>query len=159
MKVVLTKNLDNLGIVGETVNVSDGYARNYLIPSGLVLQATPKVEKRYAQVRAAEEIRQQKEREVLKELAGKLSETEIIIKMKAGEGGKLYGSVTSEDIVEGIKQTHGIEIDKKKISHDDIKTVGTHTVRVHFAADIEATLKVKVEAEVSNQYLVGGGVD
>jgi len=128
--------------------VSDGYARNYLLPRKLAILAT-------ASALAAAEKRREKKAAELEEqkgqmqvLAEKLSTLEIVVEADAGEGGKLFGSITSSDIVEAIKKKAGIELDKKKIELEEpLKMVGDYVVTVKLIQNINASLKVKVSAK------------
>ena len=145
MKVILYKEVDTLGEVDTLVSVSDGYARNYLFPKKIAGPATPSalvaLEKRVA----ARDKQMAARRGELEELAKKLSASEITIAVDAGEGGKLFGSVTAQDIAEAVKNELQIETNKKKIEiKDPIKAVGDYTVTVKIWQDINAELKVKV---------------
>lgn len=126
-------------------DVSEGYARNYLIPRKLAVLATPQAiaaaEKRKEQRKAELE----KKRSEMQSLAEKLSSVEVVIKVEAGEEGKLFGSVTASDIADACKKTSGIEIDKRKIVlPDPIKVIGDYNIPVKLFSDITASLKVKV---------------
>lgn len=128
--------------------VSDGYARNYLLPRKLAVLATPgalaEVERRREEKKAELE----KKRAEMQALAEKLSEAEVEIKVDAGEEGKLFGSVTSSDIAEAIKERVGVEVDKRKIEIEEpIKVLGEYKVQVKLFQDITAFLKVKVSAK------------
>jgi len=128
--------------------VSDGYARNYLLPRKLAVLATPEAiaaaEKRGGKKKAELE----KRKSEIQTLAEKLSTLEIVVEADAGEGGKLFGSVTSSDIVEAIKKTSGIELDRKKIELEEpLKVVGEYSVPVKLFQDVSATLKIKVTAK------------
>lgn len=127
--------------------VSDGYARNYLLPRKLAVSATP-------QALASAEKRREKRKAELEErktemqsLAEKLSALEVVVEMDAGEGGKLFGSVTTADIADAIKKASGTEIDKKRIEiQEPIKVVGEYTVPVKLFQEVTAALKLKVSA-------------
>lgn len=147
MKVILKKDVSNLGEEDAVVMVSDGYARNYLIPQGWAVAATK------ACVAAAEKRRAEKakimagKKAEFEETAQKLSLLEIEILADAGEGGKLFGSVTSQDIAAAVKEKAGIEIDKKKIElSDPLKVLGEYAVPVKIFQDISANLRIKVIA-------------
>jgi large subunit ribosomal protein L9 len=147
MKVILRENYEPLGKSGTVLEVKDGYARNYLIPRGIVYPATPKYQRMLE-----EEERLRKKREVFKvknaqELADALSKATVIAKRKAGEEGRLFGSVTSQDIADLLAE-QGIEVDKRKIVMDEpIRLLGTYQVRVHLHQDVEALLQVSVVKE------------
>ena len=147
MKVILLKELDNVGEADTLVNVSDGYARNYLLPRKLAAPATAKsiavMEQRQAERQAQMEAR----RGELEAQAKKLNGLEVTIAADAGEGGKLFGSVTAQEIAEEAGKLSGIELSKKKIAlREPIKLVGEYDVPVKLYQEIGATLKVKVTA-------------
>ncbi len=147
MKVILRENYEPLGKSGTVLEVKDGYARNFLIPRGIVYPATPKYQRMLE-----EEERLRKKREVFKvksaqELAEALSKATVIAQRKAGEEGRLFGSVTSQDIADLLAE-QGIEVDKRKIVLDEpIRLLGTYQVRVHLHQDVEALLQVSVVKE------------
>jgi len=149
MKILLTRNVDNIGKAGQVKTVADGYARNYLIPKGLAVVATEGALKQAETVRKAEEKRQAQLFAQAQAVAAQLEATTLKFHAKAGETGKLYGSITTADIVEAIQAERGIEIDKRKIDlRDPIRMVGTHQVPVKLATDLVAKVKVVVEAEI-----------
>jgi len=127
-------------------NVSDGYARNFLLPKKLAVLATPEAMKQMG--KRAEANRQKREEKIKKmeELAAKLASKEIIIRADAGEEGKLFGSVTSADVAAGIFNTFGEEIDKRKINlNEHIKMLGEYVASVKLHTDVVAHLKIRVE--------------
>lgn len=147
MQVILKENLKNLGKIGDIVNVKDGYARNYLIPKGLAIDATAK------NIRALEHAKRvvmEKAKKLVntaQSLAEKISATEVTIKAKAGEEDKLFGSVTAIDVAEALKEK-GLEVDRKKIVIEEpIKRLGIHTVYVKLHPEVTAQLTVKVERQ------------
>jgi large subunit ribosomal protein L9 len=147
MKVILTANVENLGNAGEVVNVAKGYARNFLLPRDLALEATPGnlkvVEQRKGQFLAAE-TRRQEEAEVV---ADRLSEITIKIKKKVGEKDVLYGSVTTAEIAEKLA-AKGVEMDKRKMDLETpIKTIGLFEIPVRLHPEVTGLLKVQVEGE------------
>ncbi|NBF41341.1 MAG: 50S ribosomal protein L9 [Spirochaetes bacterium] len=148
MKVILNSDVSNLGEEGDVKDVADGYARNFLIPRGMVMpysrQNLALIESR----RATIEKRKEDKREQAKTARERLEGESLTIQMTAGERGKLFGSVTSQTIAEELEK-RGIEVERKKIDIEDgtIKTLGTHTVRVRLYADEEAQLKVVVEPD------------
>lgn len=148
MKVLLTHDVDKIGKAGQIKNVAEGYARNYLIPKGLAVLATGGALKQAETIRKAEEKRQAQLFAQAQAVAGQLADTTLTFRAKAGETGKLYGSITATDIVEAIQAAKGIEVDKRKIDlRDPIRTVGTHKVEVKLATNLTAEVKVIVEAE------------
>lgn len=145
MKVVLYKDVPNLGEEDAVVNVSEGYARNYLLPKKLAGPATPAALVSLEKRRAERENKLAEKKAAMQAQAGKLSELEIIITSDSGEGGKLFGSVTSQDIAAAVQAASQIEIDKKRIElAEPIKIVGEYDVPVKLYTDITAQLKVKV---------------
>ncbi|SHF03169.1 large subunit ribosomal protein L9 [Thermoanaerobacter uzonensis DSM 18761] len=147
MKVILVKDVKNVGKAGEIINVSDGYGRNYLLPRGLAIEATESNIKVLNEKKKAEEKKRQQELEEAKKLAQDLSNISLVLKVKAGENGKLFGSVTSKDVEEALKEK-GFDIDKKKISFDEtVKTTGTYYVDIKLYQGVTAKVKVDVVAE------------
>jgi large subunit ribosomal protein L9 len=148
MKIILNSDVSNLGEEGDVKDVADGYARNFLIPKGMVMpysrQNLALIESR----RATIEKRKEDKREQAKTARERLEGESVTIQMTAGERGKLFGSVTSQTIAEELEK-RGIDVERKKIDIEDgtIKTLGTHTVRVRLYADEEAQLKVVVEPD------------
>jgi large subunit ribosomal protein L9 len=145
MKVVLLQDVKDLGKKGELVNASDGYARNYLFPRKLAVEATAGKLKEIEDKKSSEKNRKEKELSAAKELADKINKLEISFKTKAGENGKLFGSITGKDVADALKAQHKIEIDKKKIVlHDAIKTLGTYQVEIKVYPEVSAKVNVKV---------------
>lgn len=148
MKVILTSDVDKLGKAGEMVNVKTGFARNFLLPNKLAVQATKENikiwEEKQAELRAIE-------RENIKnanELKEKIENIKVKIIAKTGEGDRLFGSITSMDIEKALKDQHGLDVDKKKIEmKDNIKSLGTFDVLVRVYPDINANLEVIVDKE------------
>ena len=151
MKVILTKNLENLGVEGETVKVAPGHARNYLLPRSLAILSTPENEKVYERKRKKLEQQRNKQKQEMQALAEKLNELKIVLQAEAGEEGKLFGSITSMDIAQKIQETSGIEVDRRKIVLEEpIKSLGAYTLPVKLMAEVEATIKVRVENAKDN---------
>lgn len=147
MKVILKEDVKNLGKMGSVVNVSDGYARNYLVPANLAVEASTRNikalehEKRKIVERAAKVFGSNQE------LAGKISSLTVTLKAKAGEGDRLFGSITTMDIAAALK-AEGLDIDKKKIViGDPIKRAGSYTIDIKIQPDIVARLNVNVMPE------------
>lgn len=144
MKVILKSDVKKLGSKGDIVKVSDGYARNFLMPKGLAEEATQSNLNELQHKEKIQERKYQENRAGAEELAGKLEEKDFVISVKAGENGRLFGSVTTKDIAKAVKK-EGFKIDKRKIDlSDHIKSLGVHKVNVKIFKDVEATLKVKV---------------
>jgi len=145
LKVILLEDVKKLGKKGDLVDVSDGYARNFLFPRNLAKEATEGSLKQLKQVKDAIAKKKQKELEQAKELAKVLSNTTVTLKVKAGEQGKLFGSVTSKDISEALKKQYNIEVDRRKIElQEPIKSLGSYKVDVKLAPEVDAKLSVKI---------------
>lgn len=147
MKVILKENVTNLGQAGDLVKVADGYARNFLFPKGLAEQATPQAMSRAEEYRNKEAKRALKEKESAQLAADQIAKLKMTKTMKAGEKGKLFGSVTSADIAEFLK-TKGFDVDRKKIVlTENIKSLGEHKVEVKIHKEVSATVIVEVIEE------------
>ncbi|MBC7222800.1 MAG: 50S ribosomal protein L9 [Anaerolineae bacterium] len=148
MKVVLRKDVPGLGKAGEIKKVADGYARNYLIPQGLAAVATPGAIKQAELERAAEARRAQRLQQEAQELAQRLASQTLVLKARAGEGDKLYGSITNADIAQAIQEAIGLEVDKRKVLLEHpIRELGEHTVAVKLHSEVVSQVKVVVERE------------
>lgn len=148
MKVILLKDIKGTGKKGDVINASDGHARNYLIPRGLAKEATHGNIKSLKAQKASEKKRQDNELDEAKKLAEKISNITLEFKSKAGEGGKLFGSITTKDIAAKLKKDHKINIDKRKIVLDGhIKELGSSYVEVKVYPEISGKMKVEVTAE------------
>lgn len=147
MEVILQQDVDELGLEGDIVNVAKGYARNYLIPKGVALEASPQNIKALELKRKKIEVRKLKAREAAERLKQDLQGQEVIFSQKAGEEGKLYGSVTSMDIAANLEKT-GIIIDRRKILLEKpIKTLGEYEVAVKIYPEVIGSIKVMVVPE------------
>ena len=147
MKVILTADVKSQGKKGDVINVSDGYANNFLIKKGLAVAANNENMNILKQKNASEEHKKQVELDNAKELKEKLEGKEVILKTKAGEGGKLFGSVTSMDIAEAVKSNLKIEVDKRKVLlKDNIKTAGIYEVEIKLHKDVTTKIKVNIQA-------------
>ena len=147
VEVILRRDVADLGLAGEMVNVRPGYARNYLIPQGIALVATEGNRRRFEEERRQIEQSAEREREVAQELAGELEGREVSFVRRASESGRLFGSVTAADIVDELEK-EGVAVDRRAIRLEDpIKNIGEHEVPVRVHMDIVPTLKVSVVAE------------
>lgn len=145
MKVILLEDVKSLGKKGEIVNVNDGYARNFILPKKLGLEANGKNLNDLKLHKANEEKVAKEVLEEAKELAKKLEAGEVSLAIKIGEGGRSFGSISSKEIAVAVKGQLALEVDKKKIQlKDSIKTLGTHSVPVKLHPKVTAQLKVKV---------------
>jgi large subunit ribosomal protein L9 len=148
MKVILNQDIKSLGKKGDIVNVSDGYARNFLLPKGLVVEANDFTIKKTKEQKKGKEIRKNREKEEAQALADKISKTSITIKKKAADDGRLYGSVTTKDIAQELQSQAKIKVDKRKINlAEPIRYIGNISVDIKVYPEIIASFKVKVEAE------------
>ena len=148
MKVILLEDISGTGKMGEVIKVSDGFARNMLFPKNLAVEATKKNMKDLEQKRKKMAKEQAENLGQAKDQAEMLEKLSVTIKSKAGEGGKLFGSITSKDIADAAKEQHGIDIDKRKIQLDSpIKMSGETTVEIKLYPEVVAKLKVIVEVE------------
>jgi large subunit ribosomal protein L9 len=147
MKVIFLQDVKGQGKKGEIKEVSEGYARNYLLPKGVVQIATEGAKKTLDQQTASVQKKKDQEKEQFKALAVRLSEMTIVIKAKAGEAGRLFGAITSKQIAEAL-EANKITIDKRKIELDDpIRVLGVTKVTVKLYPDVKATLNVQVVEE------------
>ena len=147
MQVILNQDVKGQGKKGQLVNVSDGYARNYLLPRGLAKEATKSNINELKGKAESLEYRIQTEKNEANEIAEKMKTIEVVITAKAGGNGKLFGSVTSKDVAEELTKQHHIKLDKKKFVMDSIKTLGTHTVKVKLFTGITGELRVSVKGK------------
>lgn len=145
MKVILLEDVKSLGKKGEIVDVSDGYARNFILPKKKGVEANAANLNNLKLQKANDEKVAQENLEAAKALASKIEEGAVTIKIKVGEGGKLFGAIATKEIAAACKDQKGIEVDKKKIVLDDpIKEIGTHNVKVKLHKDVQASLCVNV---------------
>jgi large subunit ribosomal protein L9 len=148
MKVLFLKDVPNVAHAGEIKEVSDGYARNFLIPLKNAVAATPDVQRQYEARQRAEKKQLAEQDASLRKLAGQLEGKTVPIKAKTGGGTKLYGSITSADIAAGLLKVTGIDIDKRKIEMPDgIRQLGTYEVGIKLGRDVTPKIKVEVSGE------------
>ncbi|MBR0598339.1 50S ribosomal protein L9 [Sinanaerobacter chloroacetimidivorans] len=145
MIVILVKDVKGVGKAGDVVKVSDGYARNLLLPKGLATEATEGNVRNLEKQKALKEEKRQQELAEAKALAEKIGDKKVTIQTKSGEGGKLFGSITSKDISEALEKQHQISIDKRKFVLDNpIKHTGDFEVEIKIYPEVTAKLKVTV---------------
>lgn len=146
MKVILQADVKGKGKKGDYVEVSDGYARNFLLPRGLAVEANNSNLNVLKGKKEAEAFRRQQELEQAQEIASKLEKITVELSAKAGENGKLFGSITAKDIAEAVKMQHHIVVDKRKLVVPDggIKTIGTHKLEVKLHPQVHGVCSVKV---------------
>lgn len=152
MKVILLQDVDNLGKAGDLKEVADGYARNYLLPRRLAAGATPALLANRQQQVAAEKRRQEKQEEANRQQAERLGSISLTFKARVGKQGRLYGSITSQDIAAGLRSTEGITIDRRLIDlPDPIRAVGTYMVPVKVATRLQPKITVNVIDEAAGE--------
>lgn len=145
MKVILREPVKNLGPRNAVVEVSDGYARNFLFPRNLAVPATDKQLKSIEKLHAVDAHRDDRRHAAAEAQQRQLEAASVTIRAKAGESGRLFGSVTAQQIATALKEQHGIEVDRKQVElSDPIRLVGDYTVTVHLLGDLRATLRVEV---------------
>lgn len=145
MQIILLEDVKTLGKKGEIVNVSDGYARNFVLPKKLGVEANAKNKNDLKLQKANADKMAKEQLEAAKELAGVLETKEVTLKMKSGEGGRAFGSVSSKEIAQAAKEQCGLELDKKKIQlPEPIKALGVYEVAVKLHPKVTGKLKVKV---------------
>ncbi|HLG01132.1 MAG TPA: 50S ribosomal protein L9 [Acidimicrobiia bacterium] len=149
MRLVLRTDVDNVGKKGELVDVADGYARNFLVPRGLAIVATKGAVKQADTMRRSREVKEAREREAIEGLAGSLRGQTIRVSARAGEAGKLFGSVTAAEIADAVQAQLGVDLDRRKLHlPEPIREVGSHEVAMHLYEGVEAEFTVVVEAQV-----------
>jgi len=146
MKVILLCDVQGSGKKDDVINVSDGYARNFLFPKKWAVEATPGAVKEIERKRANEEKLERERRAAADEVAKSLKGKTIILKVKCGAQGRTYGSITTQEIAAALKEQHGVEIDKRKIECPAIRQVGDVDIQVAVYTGIKAAMKVHVEA-------------
>ena len=148
MKVILKKDVKGLGKKEQMVEVSDGYAKNFLLPKGVAVLANATNVNIMKTKKEAEKRKKEKDIEKANKLAKEIKNIQLEIKAKSGGAGRLFGSITSKDIVEKLKQDFNIDIDKRKLNlQDSIKTLGEHDIEIKLYTNINTKLKVKVIEE------------
>jgi large subunit ribosomal protein L9 len=148
MKIVLRDDVEKLGQKGDVVDVADGYARNFLVPRGLAIRAESGVVRQAEAMRRNRSAREQRDREAAQTLADRLTGRTLTVGARAGEGGKLFGSITAADIVAAVSDQLGVELDRRRLSLDEpLKELGTVELPVRLHTDVVATLTVDVVAQ------------
>ena len=146
MEVILLEDVKALGKNGELVKVSDGYARNFILPKKLGLEATPKNLNDLKLQKAAQAKRAQEQLDEAKALAATIAQKNIVLKIKTGEGGRTFGSVSTKEIAQALKDQLGLEIDKKKlVLAEPLRNLGTFTVPIKLHTQVTAELKVRID--------------
>ncbi len=145
MKIILLQDEKKLGKKGDVIEASDGFARNYILPKKIGIEATPKNMNELKLQKASQDKRAQEQLEAARALAAQLEDKQIVVKIKGGEGGRTFGSVSSKEIATACQEQHGIEVDKKKIQlPESIKSFGSYEVPVKLHPQVTGKLAVKV---------------
>jgi large subunit ribosomal protein L9 len=148
MKLILTQEVSGLGEPGDVVEVKDGYGRNYLVPRGVAILWTKGGESQVAALRRGRELHEVRTLSEAKEIAGQLASLQVTLSSRAGDGGRLFGSVTTADVVAAVSAAGGPKLDRRRLELPSahIKTVGTHPVSVRLHPEVNATVTVEVTA-------------
>ena len=144
MQVILRSDVPELGKRGDILDVADGFARNYLVPKGLAMKATSGATAQAASMRRARDLRDAQDRSAAESLATTLVPKVITVTAKAGSEGRLFGSVTTADVVDAVREQTGIELDRRQLESDAIKTLGQHTVTARLHADVAFPITIDV---------------
>jgi large subunit ribosomal protein L9 len=148
VRIVLRTDVDNVGKKGDILDVSDGYARNFLLPKGRAIKATDGVLEQASAMRRSRDLKDAKDREAGETIARKLVPMVIKVSAKAGGEGKLFGSITSADVVAAVADQAGVELDRRKVHLDEpIRTIGTHEVPVRLHTDVQFRITLEVAKE------------
>jgi large subunit ribosomal protein L9 len=147
MKLILTNEVPGLGLAGDVVEVADGYGRNYLVPQGSAMVWSQGAEKQVSQIKRARDAREIRGLDHAREIKVELEKLTVTLAVRAGDGGRLFGSVTANDIVNAVKNAGGPLLDRKRVQlPGHIKTVGDHTVTIDLHPDVLAVVPVRVTA-------------
>ena len=144
MKLILNQEVPNLGGPGDVVEVKDGYGRNYLVPRGYAQPWTKGADKQIATIRRAREAREVRDLGSAKALQAQLAGLQVRLPARSGDGGRLFGSVTTADVVQAVSAAGGPALDKRTLQMQPIKSLGAHTVTVKVHPEVEATLTLDV---------------
>lgn len=145
MKVILQKDVKNIGQKGEVVEVAEGYGRNFLLPRGLAVEATSGNLRQVTQQQEIEAAKAERELKEAEEVGAKIKDKQLLVKAKVGSGGKLFGSITTQELADQLRKQFSVEIDKRKIDlKEPIKSLGTHpiVVKVHPKVHVSVTVNV-----------------
>jgi large subunit ribosomal protein L9 len=148
MKIILQKEVEKLGVPGDVVTVADGYARNFLVPRGMAIPASKGAVRHAESLRRAHASRVNKAKGAAEELAGRLTAKPVVVNARAGEDGRLFGSITTADLAEEIGKQTEESVDRRDIHLDEpIRSLGTHEVSVRLHPEVTATISIQVEPE------------
>jgi large subunit ribosomal protein L9 len=145
MKIILQQKVDKLGVPGDVVDVADGYARNYLIPRGIAVRASKGAVRHVESLKRAHATRDARDRQAAEALAGRLVGSPLRVSARAGEEGRLFGSVTTSEIAAALSEQSGVDVDRHDIHLDEpIRSVGMHEVRIHLHPEVMPVVSVEV---------------
>ena len=148
MKVILQKTVDRLGDPGDVAEVADGYARNFLIPRGLAVKAEKGTVRHAESLKRAHETRTKAQKGEFESVAARIIQTPVVVTARAGDEGKLFGSITAADIAEALSAQAGVQVDRRDVHLDEpIRSVGTHEVTVHLHAGVDPVITVDVQPQ------------
>jgi len=148
MKIILQKTVERLGDPGDVAEVADGYARNFLIPRGLAVRAERGAVRHAESLKRAHQARTSAQKGELETVAARLVETPLVVTARAGEEGRLFGSITAADIVEALSAQAGVSVDRRDVHLDEpIRSVGTHEVTVHLHAEVDPVITIDVRPQ------------
>jgi len=146
VRVILKREVAGLGRPGDVKDVADGYAQNFLLPRGLAIEATAGEMKVLARTRDAKRAKQDRAHAEAEELAKRLTETTLVFRLKAGDQGKTFGSVTSKDIAEALQREQKVDVDKTKVHlPEPLRGLGVHQVEIRLLTDVRANVTVAIE--------------
>lgn len=151
MKILLKEDVDNLGLAGEVHTVADGFGRNYLLPKGMAIKATPKTLKQAEAWRRKADARRAQIKAEYEALSAQVRKVSLDFTAKAGETGKLYGSVTTSQIADKLNQYLGTDIDRRKVGVEPLRQLGAHQVVVRLSGEFQPKLTVTIHAEESEE--------
>ncbi|TEX51515.1 MAG: 50S ribosomal protein L9 [Actinomycetales bacterium mxb001] len=147
MKLILTQEVGGLGVPGDVVEVKDGYGRNYLVPRGMAMPWTKGGEKQITQIKRAQDAREVRDLSHAKEIKAQLEGLQVVVPARAGESGKLFGSVTNADVVAAVRKAGGPLLDKRTVDVGAVKTIGAHKAKVKVHHDVTASVAFTVVAQ------------
>ncbi|HEV7762228.1 MAG TPA: 50S ribosomal protein L9 [Acidimicrobiales bacterium] len=147
-KIILRADVPDLGKRGDILDVADGFARNYLVPKGMAMNASPGAKAQATAMRRARDLRDAQDRSAAEEVATTLVSKVVTLTARAGSEGKLFGSITATDIASAVEAQTGVALDRRKLGLDEpVKTLGTHVVSVKLHSDVEFPVTIEVVAE------------
>ncbi|MFM7599095.1 MAG: 50S ribosomal protein L9 [Actinomycetota bacterium] len=147
MKLILTQEVGGLGVPGDVVEVKDGYGRNFLVPRGMAMPWTKGGEKQITQIKRAQDAREVRDLTHAKEIKAQLEGLQVVVLARAGESGKLFGSVTNADVVAAVRKAGGPLLDKRSVDVGAVKAIGSHKAKVKVHPEVTAAVNFTVVAQ------------